>query len=226
MSRELKNPACRRRLTGLTAAPCLAALLLAACGSEPPATPGNGPDPVTVLLTADPVAGVAGTLFTLTWQSTGANGCTASGAWSGVRPVAGAATITPGAGTHEYVLSCSGAGSSAQDAVTIVVTTAQIPALSLTAAPASGDIPLRVNLNWIATHVTACAASGGWSGQRPLSGNESITLDTAGVHDFTLNCDGPSGPLSQQVTVTASDAFGEARSEFERLRTLENRTLF
>ncbi len=57
----------------------------------------------------------------LTWSSTNATSCTASGAWSGNQATSGSATISPTA-TSTYGLACSGAGgTSSTSSVTVTV---------------------------------------------------------------------------------------------------------
>jgi len=88
---------------------------------QPPAAP-------TVSLSSSSIT--VGSSTTLTWSSTNATSCTASGSWSGAEPTSGSETVTPSAaGTDSYTLTCSNAAgtSSASTAV-----------LTVTAAPSSG----------------------------------------------------------------------------------------
>lgn len=85
-------------------------------GTAPPPTPAP-----TVVLGVSPTAVSAGQSSTLTWNSTNATSCTASGAWSGPEPVSG--NVTTGAlnSTASYTLSCTGAGGNAQASATVSV---------------------------------------------------------------------------------------------------------
>jgi len=84
-----------------------AAVLLSSCGgyggggsSMPPPTP-------TITLGVEPTTIVAGQSATLTWSSTNASSCTASGAWSGNEPTSGSMVVTPTTtGTTTYTLTC------------------------------------------------------------------------------------------------------------------------
>lgn len=69
---------------------------------------------VTVSLSADPVEGVETVTPTLTWSSTGAVSCEASGGWSGAKAVSGSETLPPIDRTTSFGLSCSAADGSAQ----------------------------------------------------------------------------------------------------------------
>lgn len=84
-------------------------------------TPPPLPTAPTVALTAAPASVVSGSSAVLTWTSTNATSCTATGAWSGTRPVNGSETVTPSA-TATYSLSCTGTGGSTVAAATVVVT--------------------------------------------------------------------------------------------------------
>lgn len=61
------------------------------------------------------------------------------------------------------------------------------PTVTLTATPTSGISPLSVTLNWSSTNAVTCAASGGWSGAKALSGTQTITGVTA-TTTYTLTC--------------------------------------
>lgn len=82
----------------------------------------------TLLLGAASI--VLGQSTTLTWASTDATACTASGTWSGPVMTSGNKTLNPGAvGSFTYNLSCSnGSGSSPSASVTLAVTAAPPPA--------------------------------------------------------------------------------------------------
>jgi OmpA-like transmembrane domain len=68
----------------------------------------------TVSIAVSPTTVAAGSSATLTWSSTNATDCSASGAWSGTQATSGTLTVTPAAnGSYTYTLSCNGAGGSA-----------------------------------------------------------------------------------------------------------------
>src|SRR5947209_14668289 len=67
----------------------------------------------TATLTADPVTVGAGLPATLTWSSTHASACVASGDWSGTLAGSGSMQVTPTQlGAHVYTISCSDPGAS------------------------------------------------------------------------------------------------------------------
>ena len=76
--------------------------------------------PVSVDLTG-PSSVVCQAGFTLTWTSTNATSCTASGAWSGVKAVSGSEALGTIDAPKTYTLNCTGEDGSATDSVTVTV---------------------------------------------------------------------------------------------------------
>ncbi len=79
----------------------------------------------TVTFTSSAASVTAGQSVTLTWSTTNATACTASGstAWSGTEPTSGSASVVISA-TAALVLTCSGPGGSAAQTVNITATPA------------------------------------------------------------------------------------------------------
>jgi hypothetical protein len=90
----------------------------------------TGPPPAAPTLTLASSTIVTGASTTITWSSSNASSCAASGSWGGTLATSGSQTVNPTAvGTDTYTLTCSNAaGTSPSTSVT----------LSVTAAPASG----------------------------------------------------------------------------------------
>ena len=101
----------RTREARPAAAAAFVALTLQACGgggnNQPP------PVPPTVTISVNPGTITVGQSSTLTWSSTTAASCAASGSgWTGSQQLMGTATQTPtAAGTVTYTLTCTGAAS-------------------------------------------------------------------------------------------------------------------
>jgi hypothetical protein len=70
----------------------------------------------TVTLTASPASVSRGGTITLSWSSTDATSCTASGNWSGAKPVVGSESIVIN-GPVTFTLNCSGDGGTASGSV-------------------------------------------------------------------------------------------------------------
>ncbi len=93
----------------------LIALALAACGGGYGGGGNMGPALMpTVAIAVQPTTITAGQSVTLTWSTTNASTCTASGAWTGNETVSGTQTVTPTVnGTNTFTLSCTAPAGSA-----------------------------------------------------------------------------------------------------------------
>lgn len=81
----------------------------------------NMPQP-TVTLTASPTSITPGASSTLTWTSSNATSCAASGGWSGTEDTNGTQIVAPTV-TTSYTLTCDGDGGSANASATVAVGT-------------------------------------------------------------------------------------------------------
>ena len=85
-----------------------------------PATPGSSPSaPITASLRASPGWVAAGGSTTLTWSSTEATGCAASGAWSGSKLVNGSGNSGPISVDSTFTINCTGRGGNAVASTTV-----------------------------------------------------------------------------------------------------------
>ena len=193
-----------------TACLIVCSVVVAGCGgSSSPAgnrsSPnGNGPAPASVSLSASSTLVSAGTPVTLTWSSSNADSCTASGGWSGGRGLSGSETVGPVTEETTYTLSCSGAGGGGVQQVTVRVDPGAGVSVTLTASPEYVSAGGSTTLSWDTQGASSCTAGDGWSGSRSTSGSF-----TAGSIDatttFSLNCDGPGGNGLGMVTVQVVD---------------------
>lgn len=74
-----------------------------------------------VTLTASPSTVKSGAPSTLTWSSTNATSCTASGGWTGGKAASGSQSTSALTATTTYTLTCSGAGGSAAQSAMVTV---------------------------------------------------------------------------------------------------------
>jgi len=100
----------------------LAAILISGCGGGggggSPAAPVT-PAP-TVNLSADPISVLLTETSTLTWSSSNATSCSASGSWSGTKATSGSEAVTISTtGNNTFTLACTGAGGSRSASVTV-----------------------------------------------------------------------------------------------------------
>ena len=158
----------------------------------------------TVTFTADPTAIDEGGSSLLSWSTTDADSCTASGGWSGSRLTQGSESVSP-SGTTGFTLTCAGAGGSTQESVTVTVNAAvPAPTLSFNANPPTVDEGYSSLLSWSTTDADSCAASGGWSGSKSTSGSESVSPSSTTT--YTLTCTGEGGTADDSVTVTVNSS--------------------
>jgi len=166
-------------------------------GAPPPPAP-------TATISANPTTVASGGSSQLSWSSTNATGCTASGAWSGSRGPSGSLSLTNLTATATYSLQCTGAGGTTPlRSATITVTSAPAPTLSLSANPATINSGGQSVLTWNSSNATACTASGGWSGAKSVNGNENVGPLTQ-TTTYTLTCTGTGGSVNRNTTVTVN----------------------
>lgn len=190
-----------------------ACLLLAACGgggkdATPSPAASNPPiktNPPIVSIGASPATLIVGQSTTLSWSSSNAAACQASGAWSGTQALSGTRLVTPPAvGSFSYTLTCDGAASSA--AVDVANAPTLVPTVSLSLAPASVTAGQPTTLTWFTTNATSCSASGAWAGNKGPSGSVVVNQAAAGTYTFSLNCTGGGGSASGSVALGVSGA--------------------
>ena len=142
----------------------------------------------TVKITAAPTTITVGERATLTWSSTNATSCTASGAWSGAQATSGTQSEIPTqTGSSTYTLTCSGAGGSAHASAELTVNAA-VPTVTLAINPTSITVGESATLTWSSTNATSCTASGAWSGTQATSGTSSVAPGSAGISAYMLSC--------------------------------------
>jgi len=166
--------------------------------------------PPTVAISASPTSVAYGVSSTVTWSSTNATSCTASGAWSGAQATAGSVSTGALTANRTYTITCNGAGGSASQSVTVMVSSPAAPTVTISANPAI-NLPAfgQSTLQWSSTNATSCTASGidyfgtpTWSGSRPTSGTELSVPITVPNQWYTLTCTGAGGSASASVVVS------------------------
>ena len=174
------------------------ALAMAACGdgsSSPPPAP-------TVTLTSsetdigEPIP--PGHDVTLTWSSTHATSCTASGGWSGSLGPSGVQGVRVGV-TSTYSILCSGRGGVATASVTVRVW--YPPHVSITADRTSVPPNGTVLLTWSAPDAKTCRGVAGLPGTLPTSGSQTSAPLTE-TTTFAIECSNPWGRAADATVVT------------------------
>jgi chitodextrinase len=158
----------------------------------------------TVTISAIPSSITPGNSSTVTWSSTNAISCTASGGWSGSQALSGTQTFTNITTSQTYTLTCSGkgrAGSATQSAnVTVTPSPADTTAPSApTSLAGSATSQTQVNLTW-----TASTDNVGVTGYRVFRNGTQVGTPTVTSYSDT----GLSASTAYTYTVKAVDAAG------------------
>jgi hypothetical protein len=143
----------------------------------------------TATLAAAPTAVAAGGTAALTWTSTNATACTASGGWNGALGVNGSRTTAAVSAATSYSLACTGPGGTSPVATAIVNV---IPAATLTVYPSVIAPGGTSTLTWNSSNAASCTASDGWSGALSIGGTQS-TGAVGATTAYSLTCSGPGG---------------------------------
>jgi hypothetical protein len=93
----------------------------------------------TVSFSDSPSTIASGSASILTWSSTNATACTASGGWSGTLAPSGSQSTGALSASTTYTLSCTGAGGSASQSATVAVTPATTGTAILTWVPPTSN---------------------------------------------------------------------------------------
>jgi hypothetical protein len=112
-----------RQTSELAAVLALGTLILSGCGSGADGRTAPGTTPPTVTISATPAAIIPGQATTITWSSTNATACTASGGWTGARGTSGTEQVPAIASTTTFTLACTGTGGSTTQSTTVTVNT-------------------------------------------------------------------------------------------------------
>ena len=101
----------------------------------------------TVSLNASPSSISSGSSATLTWSSTNATACTASGAWSGTVATSGTKSTGALSSSQTYNISCTGTGGTTQGSTIVTVTSASpTTAAAATCTGSSGALTLKASI--------------------------------------------------------------------------------
>ncbi|MCZ6619614.1 MAG: hypothetical protein O7E57_15940 [Gammaproteobacteria bacterium] len=163
-----------------------------------PAQNQTSTPPAGVNLSASATLISPGDSVTLSWSTSNATECRASGGWSGNKALSGNSTVTGITQDTNFRLSCSGAGGGGLAEVTVQANSAETE-VTLTASPRDVLTNGSSVLTWSSTNASSCSAAGDWSGSQPLSGS----FDTGALPrdaTYRLTCDGQTSAVAM-VTV-------------------------
>ena len=153
-----------------TVSPAVTTLYTLACtGPGGSASKGFTVDVVspapTVTLTPflNPIS--SGSSTVLTWSTTNANTCIATGGWSGSKVLASNQSVSPTTNTT-YTLSCVGSGGTTSVSQTVTVNQ-PLPVITISASPVFIPSGGTTSITWSVTNATFCRGSNGGSVLRP-----------------------------------------------------------
>ena len=86
------------------------------------------------------------------------------------------------------------------------------PNLAITVKPSTITLGQSATLSWSSNSVTACVASGAWSGPQPAQGTSTVTPTSAGTFAYVLGCSTPVGSLADSTVLTVKPAAAPASS--------------
>jgi len=159
----------------------------------------------------------------LSWNAVNADGCIASGDWSGAVASSGSRQIGNLQQDSLFILECSGLGGSVRQTVTVDVQppVPVLPSLNLMVSQPSVAYGGSVTLSWISRDADNCVASGDWSGSKSVTGNQVID-NLVASSSFSLECSGAGGTVRRQVSVTVSAQQANGTATLSWLPPTEN----
>ena len=107
---------------------------------------------------------------------------------------------TPGASYNWWVHSCSAQGCTSEAVHNSFTCLNSPPTVTLTTWPVF-EIPEPVSLYWNSFNADSCTASGDWSGNKAVQGEEHFSKPS-GNYSFTLTCTGPGGSAYDSKNVS------------------------
>ena len=191
-----------------------------------PTTPGTPNTPVTpttplpiftTILSANPTILATGATSVISWATTGASSCTASGDWSGAQATSGTQTVGPfsvtSVTTRNFTLSCTNASGTVTSSVSITVNppgVATIPTStigSFSISPTTIVSGSNATLSWTSSNTTLCVASGSWSGNKSVAGSETVGPFNSSVATnfvFNISCGNALGTTTTSTTLSVT----------------------
>lgn len=174
---------------------------------------GNNPQPQPTLTLQSSAATVTeGSSVTLTWSSTAADSCRASGGWIGTRPTSGSETLNDLRTTATYYLTCSNSTGTVYRSVDVQVALTPPPTISLSVTPALAERGSSVTINWTTTNATLCDREWPPYGNMPLQGSMSYAVSAdhpSSQFLLNMNCSGPGGSNRQSLLVPVRTFAGQ-----------------
>lgn len=200
-------------------------------GTVTPPPPQNAP---TVSLSATPTSISSGQSSTLTWSSTNATSCAASGAWTGSKAISGTQAVSPSA-TATYVLTCSGAAGTTPAAQGVSVTVSTTPPPPTSGAFSEGLVSITFDDSWTSqyTNVLPILQAAGLKGTfylttEPIQGGWTDFMTPNQVKDIATKGHEIAGHTvthADLTTLSQAAVNREIRNSKSYLQTLTGKTV-
>lgn len=155
--------------------------------------------PPIINLSASPSSISPGGYSLLSWSTSNATSCSATGGWYGSRNTNGSEAVYPTSSTT-YYLTCFGPGGTTTQSLVVSVTES-LPTLSFIATPSAIFQGQYSQLSWNATNATSCNLWGGWSGTTPVM-NGVFYVYPFVTTTYYMSCSGTGGSVAKFVTVS------------------------
>ena len=166
-------------------------------GIKPPPKPGSNLN-LRANDSEGPVAISVGSQVTLSWGSTGASSCVASGGWTGSKNSSGTETVGPINENTTFTITCSTSEGEVSDNVGVNVVAVGGPTVDVKVNDKDGPISVEegasdILISWSAQNATSCKSTGSWAhSARPLSGFIQ-NFDIAVPSTYTITCSDAAG---------------------------------
>ena len=179
-------------------------------------------------LVANPTTVTSGNRATLSWTSSNADYCYASGgAWSGSnKPTNSSEQTNILTQTSTFTITCvnSSSGKSASDTATVAVNQQNVtPTVTLYASPSTIPYGTQSTLYWSSNNATSCNTSGGpWTGPKALNSNESTNVLYVNT-TYSITCTSSSGAsATANTTVFVNNQGGGGSTQAPTLNLYAN----
>ena len=179
-------------------------------GSSQTNPPVNIVNPSIISFSSSSQTVTVGDSVTLSWSSSNATSCVASGDWSDLISTNDSIVkVLSEAKTYNFILTCSGEPGSNDAVSTISVEAISSQASSIDSFESSASsiaVNSSVTLTWTTTGMSVCVAKGDWDGEKGLNDSEIIQLVIVKTYDFILECTDADGTMvNESISVIVND---------------------
>ena len=134
----------------------------------------------------------------LTWTSTHADSCSASGDWSGSKSASGTEPISKPRGAYTFTLTCKGLGGTSLPA-SATVKVIKVPKCSFFPTPSKIILPQSSTLSWSCEYADNCAIDQGIGSISNTSGSHQVRPSKTTT--YTLTCSSPDASRSYTAKI-------------------------